>query len=254
MGRIRTVKPEIFLHEELYDLERETNQPVRLGYIGLWTQCDREGRFKWSPRRLKTQIFPYDNLDFARVLDALATRSFVVRYRDTGGSEYGYIPAFLEHQYINNKEKESTLPDPDKCNIVSSLTREERDDDATSTRGVKDNRIMDNKRLNTNPSFEPKAVPKSTKRGRKLKTKKGLVQDEDLINEMQNCFESLGPNHQKEFYENAMTLRTDGKPCPAEGSEYETKLLCDYFKDFYRKSDWHKAVLSGSNKSLGGSL
>ena len=30
MSRIRTVKPELFKHEELFDLERETGLPIRI--------------------------------------------------------------------------------------------------------------------------------------------------------------------------------------------------------------------------------
>ncbi len=58
MARIRTIKPEFFLHDELFELEKETGLPVRLAFIGLWTQCDREGRFKWRPLRLKAAILP----------------------------------------------------------------------------------------------------------------------------------------------------------------------------------------------------
>jgi hypothetical protein len=46
MGRIRTIKPEFFSHEALFDGERETGLPLRLAFIGLLCQCDREGRFR----------------------------------------------------------------------------------------------------------------------------------------------------------------------------------------------------------------
>ena len=74
MGRIRTVKPELFTHEELFGLERETGLPMRIAFVGLFTVCDREGRFKWEPKRIKLAVLPYDDLDFSRVLDALRTR------------------------------------------------------------------------------------------------------------------------------------------------------------------------------------
>lgn len=35
MARIRTIKPEFFLHDELFELEKETGLPVRLTFIGL---------------------------------------------------------------------------------------------------------------------------------------------------------------------------------------------------------------------------
>ena len=68
--RIRTVKPEFFTHEGLFELEKETGLPIRVAFAGLWCAADREGRFKWEPRRLGVQILPYDQVDFSRVLDA----------------------------------------------------------------------------------------------------------------------------------------------------------------------------------------
>jgi hypothetical protein len=122
MARIRTIKPEFFCHEELFDLEEETGMPIRIAFAGLWTVCDREGRFKWRPRTIKAQIMPYDNLDFSRVLDALATRGFVVRYA-SNGCEYGHVPGFGRHQVINNRENASTLPEPPKTQEKTGLSR-----------------------------------------------------------------------------------------------------------------------------------
>src|ERR1017187_9624772 len=106
MQRIRTIKPEFFRHEGLFDLERETGLPVRIAFAGLLTCCDREGRFSWRPRMLKTLILPYDECDFSRVLDALATRGFIRKYR-VGEDDYGLIVTFLKHQVINNRESPS---------------------------------------------------------------------------------------------------------------------------------------------------
>ena len=111
--RIRTVKPEFFTHEALFDAEKATKLPLRVAFVGLWCAADREGRFRWEPRRLGVQILPYDGVDFARVLDALATRGFVVRYASQHG-EIGWIPSFTRHQVINNRESDSSLPAPDE--------------------------------------------------------------------------------------------------------------------------------------------
>ncbi|PAQ09724.1 hypothetical protein [Mesorhizobium temperatum] len=111
MSRIRTIKPEFFKHEELFDAEVETGLPLRLSFAGLWTQCDREGRFVWRPRQLKADILPYDDVDFSRVLDALATRGFIVKYASADRS-FGYVPSWNRHQVINNRESASSLPNP----------------------------------------------------------------------------------------------------------------------------------------------
>lgn len=139
MARIRTIKPEFFKHERLFDLEEETGLPIRLAFIGLWTQADREGRFEWRPRQLKADILPYDDIDFSRVLDALATRGFVVRYA-SNDREYGFIPSWRKHQVINNKERASGHPEPLKKDLQNnnidnaSSTREQREAHATTTR------------------------------------------------------------------------------------------------------------------------
>ncbi len=110
MGRIRTVKPELFKHEGLFEAEQRYQLPLRLVYIGLFTCCDREGRFRWQPRRLKLDILPYDNVEMPTVLDALAESGFVVAY-EVQGIVYGYIPSWSKHQCINNKESKSQIPD-----------------------------------------------------------------------------------------------------------------------------------------------
>ena len=149
MARIRTVKTELFRHEELFEAELLTGLPLRLSCIALFTACDREGRFKWRPRQLKLDCLPYDEIDFSRVLDALVTRGFVVKY-EVSGEVYGCIPSFSRHQSINNKESESVYPSapvnlkkseeitpqsPEKQQIEAD---DSRVDDASVTRESKD--------------------------------------------------------------------------------------------------------------------
>lgn len=136
MARIRTIKPDFFRHYDLYQLEKETGLPIRVAFAGLWTVCDREGRFKWVPPELKIACTPYDECDFSRVLDALCTREFVVKYT-CNGREFGYVPSFKTHQVINNRESESVLPDPNSNNCkINDLTRDARVNDASATREV----------------------------------------------------------------------------------------------------------------------
>jgi hypothetical protein len=135
--RIRTIKPEFFTHDGLFEAEKETGLPLRVAFAGLWCAADREGRFRWEPRRLGVQILPYDGLDFALVLDALAAHGFVTKYRvsdacltraqrvedacPTRGRRvedacFGVIPSFTKHQVINNREADSVFPAPDAEN------------------------------------------------------------------------------------------------------------------------------------------
>jgi hypothetical protein len=133
--RIRTIKPEFYLHEGLFELERESGLPIRLAFTGLWCAADREGRFKWEPRKIGVQILPYDAVDFLRVLDALITRGFVRKY-SVDSVEYGWIPSFTRHQVINNRERPSDLPEPTDSNICDACpTREPRVPHAVKAEG-----------------------------------------------------------------------------------------------------------------------
>lgn len=112
MARIRTVKPALFRHYDLYKAEKETKLPLRLAWIGLFTVADREGRFKWRPEEIKPDVLPFDDkVDFGDVLDALGLHGFVEKY-EIDGESYGHIPKWRLHQIINNKEAHSLIPPP----------------------------------------------------------------------------------------------------------------------------------------------
>jgi len=130
MARIRTIKPDFFRHHALYSLEIETGFPLRVAFAGLWTAADREGRFRWIPEELKLDCLPYDNLDFSRVLDALTTRGFIVKYA-SNGQWFGWDSSFCRHQVVNNREKGSVLPQPPE--EPSPSTRDPRVEDACPT-------------------------------------------------------------------------------------------------------------------------
>ena len=158
MARIRTIKPEIGLHEGLFDLEAETGLPIRFTWAVLPCHCDREGRFPWRPRPLGAQILPYDDIDFSRVLDALTTRGFLVRYR-VDDAWFGWIPTFRKHQIVNGKEKNSELPGIDQAVEVmdnrkdkekqlyrnASTTRAPRVNNACATPSIKEGKGKEGK-------------------------------------------------------------------------------------------------------------
>jgi hypothetical protein len=140
VGRIRTVKPELAAHEGMFDAEKETGLPLRFAWVMLFTVADREGRFQWRPRTLKSQILPHDEIEFSRVLDAWVTRGFVRKYR-VRGEWFGVIPSWKRHQVINNRETPSDIPSPDEDDseindLDACATRERRVDDASPTRAV----------------------------------------------------------------------------------------------------------------------
>ncbi|MEE9452681.1 MAG: hypothetical protein V3V61_08000 [Gammaproteobacteria bacterium] len=119
MTRIRTVKPELFRHVDLFEAAQATGLPLRLAYIGLFACCDRAGRFRWQPRQLSLDILPYDNIDFAAVLEALVHYGFIIKYQHED-KVYGYIPSWHKHQCINSRETESQLPDPETITAINT--------------------------------------------------------------------------------------------------------------------------------------
>lgn len=111
MGKIRTVKPDLFRHEKLFEAEQQSGFPLRLIFIGLFTVVDAEGRFRWRPRQLKLDILPYDEINFESSLIALVECGFIKKYVYQK-EWYGCIPTWRKHQSINQREPQSNLPNP----------------------------------------------------------------------------------------------------------------------------------------------
>ncbi|HEV2524121.1 MAG TPA: hypothetical protein VGU44_03205 [Gammaproteobacteria bacterium] len=112
MPRIRSVKPELFTHECLFEAESDYKLPLRLAFIALFTQCDQWGRFRWQPKRLKLNILPYDEIDVIQIFDALAMRGFIEKY-EVQGEWYGRILSWAKHQRITRPEHPSGIPSPE---------------------------------------------------------------------------------------------------------------------------------------------
>jgi len=112
MARIRSVKPEFFKHEELQDLEIEhPGQYVMLVYAGLWTQCDKNGVFRYKTRVVKNEILPYIDFDMQKTLDILEGNGFFIRFQHES-RDYGYIPKFGKYQFPTKGEKDSPAKYP----------------------------------------------------------------------------------------------------------------------------------------------
>lgn len=105
MARIRTIKPDFFKNEQVGSLPYEW----RILFVGLWTQADREGRLRERVRYLKSELFPYDEVDVDVGLGSLERAGLIDRYVVDGQSLIA-IPTFLEHQRPTKKEIASRLP------------------------------------------------------------------------------------------------------------------------------------------------
>jgi hypothetical protein len=100
LARSRNIKPGFFDNEVLAECKFES----RLLFAGLWTIADREGRLENRPRKIKADIFPYDNVNINKLLDELAGKndkdgkpSFITRYT-IHGVDYIQIMNFKKHQ------------------------------------------------------------------------------------------------------------------------------------------------------------
>lgn len=105
--RARGIKPGFFKNEYLAELGPMT----RLLFAGLWCMADREGRLEDRPKRIKAEIFPYDECDVDAMLDALSTRGFIERY-EHGEKRYVAVLAFAKHQNPHKNERPSSIPAP----------------------------------------------------------------------------------------------------------------------------------------------
>ncbi|MEE8607193.1 MAG: hypothetical protein V3S55_06300 [Nitrospiraceae bacterium] len=106
MARIRTIKPEYWTDEKIVEL----SFPARLLFIGLWNFADDEGRLVYSPKRLKLQIFPADDLDISALFGEIRGELLATLYK-VDNIEYLQVNGFSKHQKID-KRSSSKLPPP----------------------------------------------------------------------------------------------------------------------------------------------
>ena len=120
--RARNIKPGFYKNEELAGC----SLPARLLFPGLWMMADREGRLEDRPKRIKVEIFPYDDFDVDALLCELAEAGMIVRYQ-VDGERYIWIPNFLKHQNPHKREKDSDIPAfgeaPEKAQSSPEISR-----------------------------------------------------------------------------------------------------------------------------------
>ncbi len=82
-------------------------------FIGLWLLADREGRLEDRPKKIKAEIFPYDNFDVDSLLNDLDSRNFIKRYC-IAGKRYVQVITFTRHQNPHPREAKSIIPPYDE--------------------------------------------------------------------------------------------------------------------------------------------
>lgn len=137
MPRIRTIKPEFFRSDDVSALPLR----ARLTWIGLWTQCDDQGRMKDHVKLIKAGVWPLDPVSLADIEDdlrTLAAAGRIVRYQ-ADGERYLAVTNWSRHQKINRPTVSHIPPPPNGPAPAEHYASEPKGTDnhnSTSTHGA----------------------------------------------------------------------------------------------------------------------
>lgn len=127
MARIRTIKPELWLNEDLAAITEAAN----LLAIGLINYADDEGYFYARPELIKAALFPIRELSVSihGGLTELSNIGFVELRKSADGKVFGKIVNFAKHQVINRPTpSQISLKWDDFEPIHGGLTEDSRSD------------------------------------------------------------------------------------------------------------------------------
>lgn len=103
--RKRIIKP------QFWDSEKVAKLPIgaRLTFIGLWQMADRAGHVRYNPKRIETQLYPYDGpLPIADWVEQMQEQGLVSLWRCSIHDHLVLtINGFCEHQSIHPNETAS---------------------------------------------------------------------------------------------------------------------------------------------------
>jgi len=108
MARIRTTKPEFWTSEQVM----ECSPLARLVFIGMWNFCDDAGVHPASPKTLKAEIFPSDDISAIQIgewVRELVGQGLLDEY-EAGGRRYWIVTGW-HHQKIDQPTYKHPRPD-----------------------------------------------------------------------------------------------------------------------------------------------
>lgn len=107
MPRTRLINPEFFLHEGL----GESSPHARLLFIALWTQADRDGRFRWLPLKIHGETFPHEpEVNVKQLAEELILLGSLSIYEE-GKKVFGEVINFRRWQSPHRNEQASKIPE-----------------------------------------------------------------------------------------------------------------------------------------------
>lgn len=116
MPRARNIKPSFFKNDILAELCPYT----RLLFIGLWCLSDREGVVEYRPKKIKAELFPYENdIDVESMVLALCKHGFCTECAFQG-EKYLLINNFEKHQNPHIREQAIGIKDKLEQCVASS--------------------------------------------------------------------------------------------------------------------------------------
>jgi hypothetical protein len=108
MARIRSIKPEFWTSAQVMDCSSN----ARLLFIGMWNFADDAGRMAYSPKTLKAQIYPSDDITIADIKDMiveLSSNGLVLIY---SAEDKEFIQVTGWHHQKIDRPKPSKFPAP----------------------------------------------------------------------------------------------------------------------------------------------
>lgn len=107
MARMRSLRPDYFLREDMADVSLEAHFLL----AGLQILADRDGRLKDQPRTIKAQVFPFRDVDVDGALAELVRVRAVARYEVEGRRVIALL-TWEDDQTPHPKETSADLPPP----------------------------------------------------------------------------------------------------------------------------------------------
>ena len=161
MARIRTIKPEYWTDEKIVEL----SFPARLLFIGLWNFADDEGRLVYSPKRLKLQIFPADDLDISALFGEIRGKKLATFY-EVDNIQYLEVSGFSKHQKIDKRSTSKLPPPPNSPEFPRSVPTDQGREGKKKREGALTQTVVVAKSADPTPDLP--SIPESLKRGTRL--------------------------------------------------------------------------------------
>jgi hypothetical protein len=124
MARIRTIKPEFWVDDQIVELD----YPTRLLFIGLWNFVDDDGYVEFKAKRIKMQVFPADSIDVSGMLTKLIQMGRLGQFHSDQG-DLLRIVNWERHQKISHPtptrftgiQPVSSVSPPERSGVVEKV-------------------------------------------------------------------------------------------------------------------------------------